>query len=115
MKKRVIKFDERPWGNFKQFTFNEISTVKVISVKPHQKLSLQYHFKRDEMWYFITDGYMILGDKELKKKKGEVEFIPKKVNHRLFSCDKEVQVLEISFGEFDEKDIVRLEDSYGRK
>jgi hypothetical protein len=35
--------------------------------------------------------------------------------HRLSSAsDEPVRILEISFGEFDEDDIVRAEDAYGR-
>jgi mannose-6-phosphate isomerase len=35
--------------------------------------------------------------------------------HRLSTAgESEVRILEISFGEFDEEDIVRLDDVYGR-
>jgi hypothetical protein len=34
--------------------------------------------------------------------------------HRLSAANAPVRVLEVSFGEFDEHDIVRLEDAYGR-
>jgi mannose-6-phosphate isomerase len=35
--------------------------------------------------------------------------------HRLSSVgEREARVLEISFGEFDEDDIVRIDDVYGR-
>jgi mannose-6-phosphate isomerase len=38
-----------------------------------------------------------------------------RTTHRLCAVGgKRVRVLEISFGEFDEEDIVRLEDAYGR-
>ena len=46
---------------------------------------------------------------------GEKVFIPRGTVHRLSSsAEKEVRILEISFGEFDEEDIVRLDDVYGR-
>ncbi|MFA5856982.1 MAG: phosphomannose isomerase type II C-terminal cupin domain [Candidatus Pacearchaeota archaeon] len=109
-----MKLVKKPWGDFKQFTLNEISTVKILTVKPKQKLSLQYHFKREEMWYFLTDGYAEIGNKNKKYKKGDIVKIKKKMKHRLFSKDKTVEVLEVSYGEFDENDIVRLEDNYGR-
>ena len=105
----------RPWGKFKQFAFNEKCTVKILVVKPKQRLSLQYHYNRQEMWYFLTNGYAQVGKKVLSFKKGDTLKIPKKKAHRLLSKGKEVQVLEISFGKFDEKDEVRLEDDYGRK
>jgi len=34
--------------------------------------------------------------------------------HRLFAKKNKVEVLEISYGTFDEKDEIRLEDVYGR-
>ena len=34
---------ERPWGQFQQFVSNEVVTVKIITVDPGQRLSLQTH------------------------------------------------------------------------
>ena len=45
--------DERPWGNFQQFVLNEAVTVKIITVNPGQRLSLQTHGHRDEMWQVL--------------------------------------------------------------
>jgi mannose-6-phosphate isomerase len=48
-------------------------------------------------------------------RKLEKIFIPRETVHRLSAIAEEsVRVLEVSFGEFDEDDIVRLEDVYGR-
>jgi mannose-1-phosphate guanylyltransferase/mannose-6-phosphate isomerase len=41
-------------------------------------------------------------------------FIPVGAKHRLIGEDKSYRVLEISFGFFDEDDIIRFEDKYGR-
>ncbi|MEM0465352.1 MAG: mannose-6-phosphate isomerase [Candidatus Pacearchaeota archaeon] len=109
-----VYIEKRPWGNFKQFTFNEKSTVKILTVKPNSILSLQFHRKRDELWYFITDGYVQIGRKKKKVKKDSIINIKRGTLHRLFSKNKEVKVLEISFGRFDENDITRIEDIYGR-
>jgi len=46
-------------------------------------------------------------------KKGEEMFIPRNTLHRL-SSKKGGRVLEIAFGKFDENDIERVEDVYGR-
>jgi mannose-6-phosphate isomerase len=109
-----MKKIKKPWGDFKQFTLNEISTVKILEVNPNQILSLQKHKKRKEMWYFLTDGYMQLGNKKTRVKKGKIAIINKNTLHRLYAKDKKVLVLEISYGFFDENDITRLEDKYGR-
>lgn len=110
-----MKLVKKPWGNFKQFTHNELSTVKIIQVNPFQVLSLQKHKKRNEMWYFLTDGYVQIGNKQKKVKRGNIVDIGKRVTHRLFAKNKQVLILEVSYGYFDENDIIRLEDKYGRK
>jgi len=109
---RVVK---RPWGDFKQFALNEKCTVKILTVKPNQILSLQKHKNRKEQWYFLTEGWVQLGTKNKKIKKGEIVNVPKMKAHRIFAKKKMVEVLEICHGNFDEKDEIRLEDVYGRK
>jgi mannose-6-phosphate isomerase-like protein (cupin superfamily) len=46
--------EQRPWGSFRRFTENEISTVKIITVNADQELSLQYHKNRDEFWKVLA-------------------------------------------------------------
>ena len=112
MKKYVEK---RPWGDFERFTLNEISTVKILTIKPKQKFSLQYHKKRREFWKFLDNPAKVtIGKKIIRVKKGDEILIPVKTNHRIEAYTKSVKVLEISFGKFDEKDIKRIEDAYGR-
>ena len=107
---------EKPWGTFEQFTHNMLSTVKVITVQPDGILSLQYHHRRDELWVVLDAGAQVeVGDTLLRPQAGERVFIPRETPHRLSAIGEgPVRVLEISFGEFDEEDIVRLEDVYGR-
>ena len=110
-----IKNDNRPWGSFRQFTQNEPSTIKIISVTAGQRLSLQYHLKRSEFWAIISGNPVItIGEKIEKSKPGEEFFIPVNAIHRIEALENDAQILEIAFGDFDENDIVRIEDSYGR-
>ena len=109
-----MKLVKKPWGDFKEFILNKKCTVKIITVKPHQALSLQIHNHRNERWYFLTDGYVQIGSKKKKIKKGGYLLINKKVPHRLYAESTSVHVLEIAQGHFYEKDITRLEDNYGR-
>jgi len=112
MKHIIVK---RPWGKFDRFTLNEKSTVKIITVKKGEAFSLQYHKKRKEFWHIISGvGRMTLGNKKIKVKAGDEFIVPHHTNHRLHAT-AELKFLEISFGTFDERDIVRLEDKYGRK
>lgn len=109
-----MKKVKRPWGSFKKFIENKKCTVKILIIKSKQMLSLQKHKKRNELWYFLTEGWIQLGTKKKKIKKGEIVNIKKMQAHRIFAKKKEVKVLEISSGKFDEKDEIRLEDKYGR-
>lgn len=107
---------EKPWGKFEQYTHNLACTVKIITVAPGGTLSRQYHHQRDELWVVLDPGAWVeLDDKVLSPETGDEVFISRGTVHRLSSTgDKPVRILEVSFGEFDEEDIVRLEDVYGR-
>jgi mannose-6-phosphate isomerase len=107
---------EKPWGKFEQYTHNLPCTVKIITVAPGGVLSRQYHHKRDELWVVLDPGACVeMDEKVLHPEPEEKLFIPRGTVHRLSSRgDQPVRVLEVSFGEFDEEDIVRLEDVYGR-
>jgi len=110
-----IKKEIRPWGSFRQFTHNEISTVKIISVKPRARLSLQYHEQRDEFWVVLEGNPTVtFGEESREAFPGDEFFISKKTKHRIQGSEKEARILEISFGNFDENDIVRMEDDFGR-
>jgi mannose-6-phosphate isomerase-like protein (cupin superfamily) len=107
--------DIRPWGNFERFTLNEPSTVKVITVNPHQSLSLQRHTTREEFWKILSgSGFATIGEKKNPITAGDTMFIPKQTLHRIESGDEMLVFLEIAFGVFDEADIERLDDRYGR-
>ena len=112
MKTLIVK---RPWGQFNQFTQNEKTTVKVISVNKNSSLSLQYHNNRSEFWHILS-GFPVLtiGEKRIEAKPGDEFTIEKLEKHRIETKDSDVQFLEIAYGDFDESDIVRLEDKYGR-
>ena len=109
--------EERPWGIFEQFVKNKICTVKILTINPGEKLSLQYHHHREEFWRVIEGrGIFIIGDKELTGTVGDEFSVKKKERHRIINTSTApVRVLEIALGVFDEDDIVRLEDKYKRK
>ncbi len=107
--------EHRPWGSFDQFALNEQSTVKVISVEPNQKLSLQTHSKRAEFWYILSgQGEVTVGDTIHPARASDEFEIPVGTAHRATSGSDGLTFLEVSLGEFDEHDEVRLEDAYGR-
>ena len=114
MRKRG-KLVKKPWGCFEQFTLNKLSTVKILTVKKEKRFSLQFHKNREEFWRILSGRAIItIGKKRVKAKKGDEFFIKRNQNHRIESIGEDLEVLEIAYGKFDEKDIVRLEDDYGR-
>ncbi len=111
---RSIKTVKKPWGSFTRYTLNRKITVKIIEVKRGGKLSLQSHRNRDELWVALDDGiYTEIEGRTRKLSRGERVFVPRNSLHRLWSS-RNARVLEVSFGDFDERDIKRYEDIYGR-
>lgn len=111
-KKKILK----PWGYFEQFCLNKKCTVKIITIKNGEELSLQKHSKRNEFWKIISgEGKIIIGNKTLRAYPEKEFFINKGDLHRAISTSKELKILEISLGKFDERDIIRKEDKYKRK
>ncbi|MFA6257722.1 MAG: phosphomannose isomerase type II C-terminal cupin domain [Candidatus Paceibacterota bacterium] len=113
MKSFLIK---RGWGQFEQFTKSETTTVKIISINPGGVLSLQYHNHRAEFWKVLSGHPVVtIGENVTVAKPGDEFIVEIKQIHRLEAKDDAVQILEIAFdNNFDEEDIVRLTDKYGR-
>ena len=106
---------ERPWGNFRQFTKNDKSTIKIITVNPNEILSLQSHAHRSEFWHIISGSGMVeIGGIKKETIIGDEHEIEVGEKHRLSAGPLGIQVLEIAIGDFDEEDIVHYEDKYGR-
>lgn len=107
--------DERPWGGFEQFTQNEDSTVKVLTIHAGSQFSLQRHADRDEFWRILSGhGTLTIGSDQVDARTGGEFWIPRRTEHRARANSEDLIVLEISFGHFDEDDIIRLKDDYGR-
>ncbi len=108
--------EERPWGNFRQFTHNSTSTVKIITIKPGESLSLQSHSKRSEFWRVIEgSGVVEIENNKYDVVSGDEHNVPVNAKHRATAGESGLVFLEIDEGDFDEEDIVRYEDKYGRK
>lgn len=105
----------RPWGSFEQYAFNEEVTVSLMTVKAGQRLSLQSHTGRAELWIVLDDGASVqVGEQVTYPAAGEKIWIPANTKHRLTSTGPTVRVLEVAFGNWQQADIVRYEDDYAR-
>ena len=105
----------RPWGSFKQYANNSDVTVSLMTVKAGQRLSLQSHTGRAELWIVLDDGAEVqIGDATLHPSAGDELWIPAQSQHRLSSRGPTVRVLEVAFGNWQQEDITRYSDDYAR-
>jgi len=129
MAKNTKDKEKRPWGEYEVLAEFEIDddvysdlngkdvVIKKITVKPGERLSYQSHTKRREKWVFVQGrGIVVKDDQETWVSKGSVVQIRQGVKHRVQNKHEELDLIfvEISDGEFDEKDITRYSDDYGR-
>jgi quercetin dioxygenase-like cupin family protein len=91
---------------------------KVLHVKAGEKLSLQYHVKKDET-VMVWKGrmrfeYFSEGEQPQAKEMGpgEAFHVTPGLRHRMVAIE-DTDIFEVSTTELD--DVVRLEDAYGRQ
>ena len=107
----------RPWGYYVSIVEDTNWQVKLITVKPREKLSLQKHHFRAEHWVVVSGSAKVQIDKnESILHENESTFIPVGKMHRLSNNGKTpLSIIEIQSGTYlGEDDIVRFEDNYGR-
>ncbi|MBI4049584.1 MAG: phosphomannose isomerase type II C-terminal cupin domain [Candidatus Doudnabacteria bacterium] len=124
MAKNAKQFEERPWGSFEVIAEFEVendlgphAVVKKITVNPKQRLSYQSHKGRREFWLIVQGkGQVVLGGKEIAVSAGSRVEVPQGAKHRVVNTDANQALLfvEVSLGSFDENDILRYDDDYGR-
>ena len=92
-------------------------TVKLVAVAKSSRLSLQLHTKRSEHWFCLAGrAYALIGHAGhvVELGPGDSAYVPQRALHRLSSKDEGAVILEIAEGDFNESDIVRLQDDYSR-
>jgi mannose-1-phosphate guanylyltransferase / mannose-6-phosphate isomerase len=108
----------RPWGWYDSIDAGPRFQVKRIMVKPGASLSLQMHHHRAEHWIVVSGTAEITnGDKVLMLSENQSTYIPLGEKHRLANPGKvPLEIIEVQSGSYlGEDDIVRFEDTYGRK
>ncbi len=110
-------FEERPWGNYTVLHSEAMCQVKKLVVDPGKRLSLQSHKFRAEHWYIVSGrGTAELDGIEIEIGPGESVDVPIGSKHRI-SCRSAYPLVfvEVQTGlSFDEDDIIRYEDDFGR-
>jgi mannose-1-phosphate guanylyltransferase/mannose-6-phosphate isomerase len=108
----------RPWGWYDSIDEGGRFKVKRIQVKAGASLSLQKHHHRAEHWIVVKGtAEVTCGDKKLLLTENQSTYIPLGEVHRLTNPGKvPLEIIEVQSGSYlGEDDIVRFEDTYGRK
>ena len=108
----------RPWGWYDSVDEGERFKVKRIQVNPGASLSLQMHRHRAEHWIVVKGVAEITnGDQVITLTENQSTYIPQGQTHRLANTGKTpLEIIEVQSGSYlGEDDIVRFEDTYGRK
>ena len=108
----------RPWGWYDSIDSGPRDQVKRIMVKPGAALSLQMHHHRAEHWIVVTGtAEVTVGNKVVLLSENQSTYIPLGETHRLRNPGKvPLELIEVQSGSYlGEDDIVRFEDTYGRK
>ena len=115
VKKRISTY---PWGTAQVLTEGENYRVKRISLNPKSRQSYQIHEHRAEAWLIVSgEGKITIDDEENRVTPAAIVMISIGTKHRIenTSSDEPLVFIETQFGAcFDEDDIVRYEDDYGR-
>ena len=107
----------RPWGFYESIIDEERWQVKIINVKPGEKLSLQKHHHRSEHWIVVSGTANVeINEEEIVLHENQSSYIPIGAKHRLTNPGKiPLKLIEVQSGSYlGEDDIERFEDNYGR-
>ena len=108
----------RPWGWYDTIDAAPRFQVKRIVVTPGASLSLQMHHHRAEHWVVVTGTAEVTrGEEVFILSENESTYIPLGVKHRLRNPGKvALEIIEVQSGLYlGEDDIVRYDDTYGRR
>lgn len=108
----------RPWGWYDGVDCGDRFQVKRIMVKPGASLSLQMHHHRAEHWIVVSGTARVTrGEEVFLVSENQSTYIPIGAKHRLENPGKvALHMVEVQSGSYlGEDDIVRYEDTYGRK
>jgi mannose-6-phosphate isomerase-like protein (cupin superfamily) len=117
-----IQIQNAPWGKLEILNKFEVKPegnvcVSIITINAKQSLPYQSHKLRGEHWTFVQGrGTVILDDVSTTVVAGSGINVPVETKHRVInmSDNQDLIFIEVSTGHFDENDIERFEDDFGR-
>lgn len=107
----------RPWGKYDSIDQGERYQVKLITVNPGAKLSLQMHHHRAEHWVVVSGTAKVTnGEHTFFVTENQSTYIPIGQVHCLENPGLiPLEMIEVQSGVYlGEDDIVRIKDQYGR-
>jgi len=108
----------RPWGWYVTTLQMPGYKTKVFCVNPCQRLSMQSHARRKEMWSIVRgEGLCTVGRNLMQVSENSLISVPAGTVHRIenISPSDPLIVSEVQIGDYcEEDDIVRYEDDFGR-
>ncbi len=108
-----IKKVQKPWGWELWFARSAQYVGKIIHIRKGHRLSKQYHRFKHETVYTQRGVWVLeLENKKRRMTPGTFAVIAPKRVHRFTAPYGDVDLLEVSTPQV--KDVVRLEDDYGR-
>jgi mannose-6-phosphate isomerase len=112
-----VSSERRPWGGFDVLADDATHKVKRLTVDPGQRLSYQRHAHRSEHWFVVHgEGTATVDGVALSVGPGVAVDVPRGAAHRIENTSTVPLVfVEVQHGtSFEEDDVVRLDDDYGR-
>jgi mannose-6-phosphate isomerase-like protein (cupin superfamily) len=121
MNTKIVK---KPWGYYEDYYRSGDIVCKKIVVNPGQRLSLQRHKNRKEIWFIKSGGGLLENETISEKLKKSYVFIGCVIQievgklHRIIcTTDVPLVIYEMQcslVGQCSEDDIERISDDYGR-
>jgi mannose-6-phosphate isomerase-like protein (cupin superfamily) len=110
-------FVDRPWGEFTVIHTDSNLQIKKLVVNPGKRISLQSHRFRSEHWFIVSgSGIVQLDEETIEVAPGNSVNVLVGVKHRITCTSRQpLCFIEVQTGiSFDENDITRHEDDFGR-
>jgi len=108
-----LKRVSKPWGWELWFAHSRHYVGKIIFIRKGHRLSRQYHRYKHETIYADRGRWVLeIGSTKRAMKPGDAAAIRPRLIHRFTAPFEDVRLLEVSTPQI--KDVVRLDDDYGR-
>ena len=110
-----MRIVEKPWGFEHIWAETDDYVAKMLHIEPKQRLSLQYHEKKEETVYVVEGTLLNWTDNKGPPQRfnaGQVLHVEPNQVHRFGAGLEAVEIIEVSTPHLD--DVVRIEDDYDR-